>query len=347
MPEPEPIKVLYMEDNEGLARLVKKRLERAGYQVDIASDGKKGLEMFEKISYDAVAVDQKMPGYDGIEVIRILASQGELPPTVMITGTGDERLAVEAMKLGADDYMVKDIEGRYLELLPSVIEQASQRRLLLHQKRRAEEALLKSEALYRAIVEDQTELICRFDPALNLTFVNEASCRFFGKSRENLIGQSVLILTYPDDHEELKRNIESLSYDDQTIKAEYRAVTSTGEARWFARIDRAIFDDHGHFVEFQAVSRDIAERKQAEEEREQLIIQLQRALAEVKTLSGLLPICSSCKKIRDDKGYWNQLESFLAEHSDVVFTHGVCPECAQKLYPQFYKGKRTEQAKTE
>ncbi|MBF0526892.1 MAG: PAS domain S-box protein [Deltaproteobacteria bacterium] len=347
MSEPEPIKVLYMEDNDGLARLVKKRLERAGYQVDIANDGKKGLEMFEKTSYDAVAVDQNMPGYDGIEVIRILASQGELPPTVMITGTGDERLAVEAMKLGADDYMVKDIEGRYLELLPSVIEQARRRRLLLHQKRRAEEALLKSEALYRAIVEDQTELICRFDTDLILTFVNEASCRFFGKSRENLIGQSALILTHPDDRDGLKANIESLSYEKQTIKDEYRAVTSEGEPRWFARIDRAIFDDYGHFVEFQAVSRDIEERKQAEKEREQVIIQLQRALAEVKTLSGLLPICSSCKKIRDDTGYWNQLESFLGKHSEVVFTHSVCPECAQKLYPNFYKGKRSEQAKTD
>lgn len=60
--------------------------------------------------------------------------------------------------------------------------------------------------------------------------------------------------------------------------------------------------------------------------------ELQEALANVKTLRGLLPICASCKKIRDDKGYWNLLEAYLQDHSDVEFTHGICPECAKKLY---------------
>ncbi|GAB4347452.1 MAG: hypothetical protein Kow0089_24920 [Desulfobulbaceae bacterium] len=60
---------------------------------------------------------------------------------------------------------------------------------------------------------------------------------------------------------------------------------------------------------------------------------LQEALAEVRTLSGFLPICASCKKIRDDRGYWNQIEAYIREHSDAEFSHGLCPECAQKLYP--------------
>ena len=77
--------------------------------------------------------------------------------------------------------------------------------------------------------------------------------------------------------------------------------------------------------------RDITERLQAEEERQNLINQLQEALAKVKTLSGLLPICASCKKIRDDKGYWNQIESYIRDHSDAEFTHSLCPECAKKL----------------
>jgi DNA-binding NtrC family response regulator len=75
----------------------------------------------------------------------------------------------------------------------------------------------------------------------------------------------------------------------------------------------------------------IQERKRAEKEREKLIIELQEALAKVKKLSGLIPICSSCKKIRDDKGYWNQLEKYLLEHSDATLSHGLCPECAKKF----------------
>ena len=73
-----------------------------------------------------------------------------------------------------------------------------------------------------------------------------------------------------------------------------------------------------------------------ESEREELLQRLQKALLDVKKLSGLLPICSACKKIRDDKGYWNQLEGYIQEHSEAEFTHGICPECAKKLYPEFY-----------
>ena len=75
--------------------------------------------------------------------------------------------------------------------------------------------------------------------------------------------------------------------------------------------------------------------KRHEEEREKLIGELQEALAKVKLLSGLLPICASCKKIRDDNGYWNQIESYIREHSEAEFSHGICPECAKKLYPGY------------
>lgn len=68
--------------------------------------------------------------------------------------------------------------------------------------------------------------------------------------------------------------------------------------------------------------------------RRELIQELQTALGEIKTLSGLLPICASCKKIRDDKGYWSQIEVFIREHSDAEFSHGICPDCIQQLYPE-------------
>lgn len=83
------------------------------------------------------------------------------------------------------------------------------------------------------------------------------------------------------------------------------------------------------------VFRDITERRKAEEVREELIHQLQSALAQVKQLSGLLPICSSCKKIRDDDGNWQQMELYIRSHSEADFSHGVCPECLRKLYPEF------------
>jgi DNA-binding NarL/FixJ family response regulator len=79
------------------------------------------------------------------------------------------------------------------------------------------------------------------------------------------------------------------------------------------------------------------ERKSLQREQEELIRQLQEALATVKKLSGLLPICASCKNIRDDKGYWNQIEKYIHEHAEVDFTHSICPDCMRKLYPQYAK----------
>ena len=86
-------------------------------------------------------------------------------------------------------------------------------------------------------------------------------------------------------------------------------------------------------------ARNYEKLQQTEKEREKLISELQEALAKVKTLSGLPPICASCKKIRDDKGYWNQIESYIGKHSDAQFSHGICPDCARRLYPEFFKGE--------
>lgn len=81
--------------------------------------------------------------------------------------------------------------------------------------------------------------------------------------------------------------------------------------------------------------------RRAQKEGEGLVRELQEALANVKALRGLLPICAHCKNIRDDKGYWNQIEIYIRERSYAQFTHGICPQCAQKLYPQLFQTSDT------
>ena len=200
--------ILYVEDDAGLARLIQKRLERDGYHVDIARTGPEAMQCIEKKTYDAVILDYNLPGKDGLEILRdISGALAEPPAMVMLTGAGNETVAVDAMKLGASDYMVKDADAGYLNLIASVIERAMERKSL------------------------------------------------------------------------------------------------------------------------------IAAKKHWEAEREQLIVELQEALANVKRLGGLLPICAACKKIRDDQGYWNQVEVFIHEHSEAAFTHSICPDCFTKMYP--------------
>ena len=112
---------------------------------------------------------------------------------------------------------------------------------------------------------------------------------------------------------------------------EVRFKTADGQLFWALISANAIEFDHRSAALISL--NDISFRKQAETERERLIRDLKKALASVNTLSGLLPICASCKKIRDDKGYWERVEIYVAKHSEATFTHGLCPDCFRNLYP--------------
>jgi len=113
---------------------------------------------------------------------------------------------------------------------------------------------------------------------------------------------------------------------------------NTINSKWYDIRDRAVQWLDGRLVRIE-VATDVTDRKQADFERERVLEELREALTQVKTLSGFLPICSACKKIRDDAGYWNQVEAYVMAHSDVEFTHGLCPECINRLYPEYVPGK--------
>jgi hypothetical protein len=96
-----------------------------------------------------------------------------------------------------------------------------------------------------------------------------------------------------------------------------------------------IKDDKGGIIGVVMVFRDETKHERREEQREKLIHELREALARSKVLHGILPICASCKKIRDDRGDWNRIESYIEDHTEAAFSHGICPECIIKLYPDF------------
>ena len=114
---------------------------------------------------------------------------------------------------------------------------------------------------------------------------------------------------------------------------ELRIIQPDGTVKWIQNNIAPVIEDD-KLVGLRGVIIDVTERKLAEQERESLIRELKTALENVKTLGGLVPICASCKKIRDDKGYWNQLEKYLGDHTDAKLTHGLCPDCTKIYFPE-------------
>ncbi|MDA8084691.1 MAG: response regulator [Nitrospiraceae bacterium] len=197
------ISLLLVEDDQGDALLIREMLSKVDEQIHIHHCERlsEALEMVSGGGYDIALLDLALPDSYGLGTVRKMYSQNMDLPLIVLTGLSDEKTGIEAVKEGAQDYLVKDqINGR-------------------------------------------------------------------------LLAKSILYAI---------------------------------------------------------------ERKRIENEKQRLIGELRDAMARVKVLSGLLPICSSCKKIRDDRGYWNQIESFVREHSEAEFSHGICPDCARKLYPELY-----------
>ncbi|CAN2038994.1 two-component system, sensor histidine kinase and response regulator [Candidatus Magnetomoraceae bacterium gMMP-15] len=138
----EPKRILYIEDNITYSMLVQNKLQKFDFIVDIANSGKKGIKLYKSNNYDFILLDQKLPGMDGLEILKILCNQNFLPPPiVMLTGTGSEQLAVNAMKIGASDYIVKDVDGDHIDKLPKIIERTINTHKLVKEKKLAEKEL--------------------------------------------------------------------------------------------------------------------------------------------------------------------------------------------------------------
>ena len=175
-------------------------------------------------------------------------------------------------------------------------------------------------AIERTTGIDKSKIIGKGDYAYSLPF--------YGQRRPLLID---LVLKRDRHWEEEYRDLTEI--DGPMIAGESFHPLMGESGCYFAATASRLNDAQGNVVGAIESIRDITIAKRSEEERERLITELQDVIAKVRTLSGLLPICSSCKKIRDDQGYWKQIESYISEHSNAEFSHSVCPECARKLYP--------------
>lgn len=206
---------------------------------------------------------------------------------------------------------------------------------LFIEHQRTEEALRVSEDRYRDLVEHSQDMICIHDLEGWIISINQAATKLLGYEQNELlkINFKDILAPAPEVRDQFEMYMAELKRDGFS-KGLMLVQTKKGETRIW-EYNSSLRTEGISTPVVRGMAHDITDRKRAEEEREKLILQLQKALAEVMQLSGLLPICASCKKIRDDKGYWNQIESYIRDHSEAEFSHGICPECMKKLYPGF------------
>ena len=137
-----------------------------------------------------------------------------------------------------------------------------------------------------------------------------------------------------------------ISFRDGNIHTMERTVPSERGHRYLEITSSLLKDSEGKVIAGIEVVRDVTERRRLESEREMLIGNLQEALAKIKTLKGVIPVCAWCKKVRDDKGYWEELEHYIRDHTDADFTHGICPECLKNVSGELYEDLMGEEGDT-
>jgi PAS domain S-box-containing protein len=178
------------------------------------------------------------------------------------------------------------------------------------------------------------DLLCVLDFSGYFKRLNPAWEKTLGFTVEELLSKPFIEFVHPDDRERTLQQNTKVRTGGQALSFENRYLCKDGSCRWL-RWNAA--PDFGQQVIY-SVARDVTERKLADEEREKLLRELQAALTEVKTLQEILPICSYCRKIRNDDNYWDTVEGYISQHTNSRFSHSICPDCYKnEVEPQFDK----------
>jgi len=208
-------------------------------------------------------------------------------------------------------------------------------------EQRAQERLTIREQQLRVVMEHTGDVIWTTDAAGNFNFVTPSIERVFGYTVEESLTHGILQINTPESLPIAAAKLDAVIMHvltGQRIMPDTFELTNVRKDGTPITVEitlNGMYDNNGTFLGVVGITRDITARKAAEEAREELLQKLQQTLAELRTLQGIIPICSSCKKIRDDQGAWHQIEVYVRNHTNADFSHGLCPECIQKMYPGY------------
>jgi len=204
------------------------------------------------------------------------------------------------------------------------------------------ERLRESEQHYRNLLDESGDPTFSFYPDGTYRYVNQAFATGVGKTPKEIIGRKIWDIFEKSEADRRFAVLKDVFTEGKTKEIEIRVPLPSGDTYYLTTV-KPIANADGKVETVICTSKNITKRKLAEialkEEHDRLV----QATKQIETLSGLLPICAECKKVRDDQGYWNQIESYIQQHSAAEFSHGLCPDCLDEIYgdQKWYKKRNT------
>jgi PAS domain S-box-containing protein len=202
--------------------------------------------------------------------------------------------------------------------------------------KKVEEALRKSERKYRRLVEslERDYIIYSHDREGNFTYVSPSIVNVLGYTPNEFMGNYTDYMTDNPINSDAKEHTNATLRGERQDPYEAEFRHKDGRRVFLRTTEVPVFDDSGNVLGVEGIVQDVTELKRAEAERENAVKKLEKALSEIRTLRGILPLCSFCQKIRDDKGYWEKVDVYIHKYSESDISHSICPECMKKYYPE-------------
>jgi PAS domain S-box-containing protein len=315
-------KILIVHDEIRAAGELKERLSSFGYEVaGVARSGRHAIDLVAQTRPNLVVMDLAPEGNPGrTEAAETIRESSSIPVIYLITATDGAGPRGNPLTEPFDQ-VTKPYADRELRI---TIEMALLREEM---KRQAHEL----EDRFFAV---SIDMLCLLDFSGYFKRLNPAWESVLGFTADELMSKPFIEFVHPDDRERTLNQNRAVRGGGQARAFENRYLCKDGSYRWLLWNAAPDFDEKVIY----SVARDITDRKLADEEREALVRELRAALAEVKSLQTILPICSYCKKIRNDQNYWETVDDYIAEHTNTRFSHSICPACYTKeVEPQFEK----------
>ncbi len=267
MPTVPSAKILYIEDDLGLAELVRIKLKREGYHVAHASMGHQALVMMHDRDFDAVLIDFYLPDMNGLEVLKAIQALKHKSTCIMISGVDDMQLVVNAIKQGAEDFVLKDAGGAYLELLPTTLGKVLLKQRLIAEKEAAELEKNKSEAFYRSLIEHTNIVAWEYLPnAGRFSYVSAQAEKLTGHSLEEWTSEGFWEASlYPEDYAKVIGFCSSPAHRQEEMGLEFRLLTKNGSEIWLRQLVSVVEIDPERCCVLRGFLIDITESKHAME----------------------------------------------------------------------------------